>query len=54
MGYKCVRSSKDCDGCGSCRSVPDHCEECGNEEDNLIETEYGYLCHSCFIKYMEE
>lgn len=52
MGYKCKHSSKDCDGCGECGRSK-RCEYCGNEEP-LIETEVGWLCYDCFIKYMEE
>lgn len=53
MGYKCVKSDKDCDCCKKCVR-PDECESCGTLDDSLIETEVGWLCYSCFIKYTEE
>lgn len=29
------------------------CNDCGNEYDDLIETEIGYLCPMCFDEFIE-
>ena len=29
------------------------CDDCGNECDDLIETEIGYLCPKCFDEFIK-
>lgn len=30
------------------------CDDCGNECNDLIETEIGYLCLNCFEEFIEK
>lgn len=32
MAYQCIRTNKECDGCGECKPVAESCPNCGGTD----------------------
>ena len=30
MAYQCIKTNKECDGCGECKAVAESCPNCGS------------------------
>lgn len=59
MGYMCIRSSKECDGCGACQEERYiTCDNCGSEiyeGENYFKNFDEILCMDCLYEmYVKE